>query len=300
MHRARIAFLTLLLPLAACHSSSSGSDAVGCPSGASCSEASGATRPTRADGTVDVTVPEIWPSRVAEPAPLTPDEVGLACSVLARCAGKDDAERFELLGFCVSNGDFGWAFWEQRAVPTVGKNERFTFEARAAIAHQDDCAAVLATTTPRPSPIYCEEDGCWWMDASRPLPTVTCAGDVATLSTEGQTWTRDCSHGLAQCDPGSPTGCTDRPPLGCDPKANDRCDGDVHIGCDRTGRVSFRDCARVNGTCAIQGTSAVCVPKATECDAAPTCTGNTLSLCVAGTKTTVPIASLGIAACPTP
>jgi hypothetical protein len=225
--------------------------------------------------------------------------------VLARCADENAGNRLELLSLCASGGAFGWAFWEQRAVPTIGKNERFVIEARDAIAHAGDCAEVRATTTMRPAPIYCEEDGCWWMDASRPLPTVTCTGDVATLTTVGQAWIRDCGRALAHCDPTSPTGCTDRAPLGCDSKAIDRCDGDVHVGCDHTGRVSFRDCARVGATCQMQGTSAVCVPKASDCTEPsppdmPPCDGGNVKLCIAGKSVSVPFADVGITSCTTP
>jgi hypothetical protein len=161
------------------------------------------------------------------------------------------------------------------------------------------CAQIAATLTSRPQEIDCEEDGCWWSSPTRPRPTVTCNGDVATLVTEGINTTRDCSRAFAHCDPSSATGCTDRAPVGCDPAAVDRCDGDVRIGCDHTGRVSFHDCTRYpGGHCQATSSGSQCVyDQIATCYATPTCSGDVLQLCVAGTSQNVDCKAIGMTGC---
>lgn len=297
----RSSLLALVLPLAvACSGGSSPAPPpAGCPAGATCVQAPrGPVHPLRADKTVDITVTEAWPNRAMESAPLTAAEHGLACAIWAGCVGKSDAERLTLIDAC---GNLSSEFWEERAVMAPGKNERWPYEARAAIAVKNDCAAVLALETKRPGPINCEEDGCWWTSVTSPLPVVTCAGDVATLVSAGTTYTRDCTHALATCDASSPTGCTDRAPTACDSTdAIDRCDGDVRIGCDGTGKVSFHDCARVRAKCVTTGGKSGCVAEnAGECASTGlhSCAADSVEVCVDGKKIVVPLADARVTTC---
>src|SRR6185369_3998041 len=91
------------------------------------------------------------------------------------------------------------------------KNERWSFIARAILAKKG-CGGVL-TGSKRPSGVACEEAGCF-SSAATP-PTVTCQGDVATLTTAEGTFTRDCSSSYTTCSTLSGTGCTDRPRVAC-------------------------------------------------------------------------------------
>jgi hypothetical protein len=278
---------------------------VGCPEGERCdsSQPLGPVHGLRSDGTVDVTADEAWPNRPTEPPPLSAEELAQACARLAACTPVDpdtgtvDDARRMLLALCVD--PIQAYFWEERAVPTSSKNERWTFEARAILASTGDCNAVVDTSTQRPDEIVCQEDGCWWFSLTKPIPTVTCNGDVALLATVDASFTRDCSRAFAKCDESSPTGCTDRPPVACEHPASDRCDGAVRIGCDGEGRVSFHDCGRVpGGTCGEVGDGLGCVyPTSSACTAGPQCTGDTLSLCVFGEAVNVDCKALGMAAC---
>lgn len=294
----------LLLALAAC--SSHHDDVVipptGCPAGATCESATaGPVHGTRADGSVDITAKEAWPDRPIEPAALTEAEIATACASWARCYRDPhgnavaDPDRLELLQLCL--GTFG-TFWEERAVPSTNKNERWAFEARAVIAAGSDCAAVRAIPTERPSAIVCEEVGCYWKSLTEPVPTVTCSGTVATLSTAGATYQRDCARAFATCDPSSPTGCNDRRPVACTSGAKDACDGDIRLGCDGTGRVSYHDCSRLGGTCSagacVPRDGGVCLPGAVGCD------GETVQLCAQGKLFPLSRADVGITTCDAP
>jgi hypothetical protein len=323
MHRAssRFSFLVpfaLIATLGACASSSS-------PSEQSCGERrcsagvpTGSPKGIAADKSVAVTAVEAWPNRGAEPPTLTAQELAEACALISPCksdplTGKalDDDGIAALTQACAKGKSSGDAK-EERAILQEGQNERFAFEARAVLAlpvASRDCKSIAAIATKRPSVILCQEDGCWWESPTparpaccQPVPTVTCAGDVATLVTEGLTFSRDCSRAFAKCDPKSSTGCTDRAPVGCDPAALDKCDGDVKLGCDSAGRVSFHDCARYpGGHCIVVGTDVKCQLDDDKCDltklgcdaAAP----NNLNVCVLGKTVTVDCAAIGMGAC---
>ncbi len=286
-----------------CSSSSVNSD--GCPSGEVCNSGkpTGPVHGLRADGTVDITPTEAWPNRGAEPAPLSADELAKACALLAACSdvdlskgGTEESVRQFLLGVCIDPAQS--YLWEERAVPTQKKNERWTFEARAMLAI-GGCNALAEASTPRASEIVCEEVGCWWQSSKKPVPEVSCDGQKATLSSAGTSVTRDCSHAFASCDPTSPTGCTDRAPTACQHPAKDRCDGDIRIGCDGTGRVSFHDCTRVpGGKCVVAASGAVgCSYPATCAGATGACNADVLSLCVFGTAVDVDCKALGLSGC---
>lgn len=289
--------------VAGCGSSSTNEP--GCPEGKKCSSAKpqGPIHPLRTDGTVDITPSEAWPNRATEPLPLAANEIATACSILATCsnvelkAGEDeDQVRAFLLHACLAP-----QFWEERAVPSLGKNERWTFEART-INAEKTCNALVGSTSARAKEIVCEEVGCWWQSNEKPIPTVTCNGNIATLNTEGTDIERDCSHALAVCDEDSATGCGDRAPTGCEHPAKDRCDGDVRLGCDGTGRVSFHDCSRVPGGQCVdtpnEGPECVYPADPNACSTAQLgCSGTSLTLCVLETPVVIDCTSLGFQGC---
>jgi hypothetical protein len=292
------------LLLVAC-SSTSENPKGGCPSGKVCNSGKpqGPVHGLRADGTVDITPAEAWPNRGQEQAPLSADELAQACSLLAACVdvdlskgGTEDSARQLLLAVCIKPSQS--YFWEERAVPTQGKNERWTYEARELIANKG-CNALTQSSTPRAEQIQCEEVGCWWQSSTEPIPTVSCNGNLATFVAGSTTVTRDCAAAFATCDIASPTGCTDRAPTACQHPAKDRCDGDIRIGCDGTGRVSFHDCSRVpGGKCATDATGAVgCVYPETTCSAPSGCNGDILTLCVLGQNVDVDCKALGLSGC---
>jgi hypothetical protein len=299
--------LFALLGLAAGCGSSESQNPAGCPDNEICdtSRPTGPVHGVRGDGTVDITPDESWPKRGTESAPLTPVELARACAVLAACTdvdlsngGTEQSARAFLMNACVKPGQY---FWEERAVPTAKKNERWSYEGRILATYGGDCNAVAAAATPRIDSIVCEEAGCWWKSGTVPVPTVTCDGDVATLESQAGTTTRDCSHAFAKCDPTSPTGCTDRMPTACEHPAADRCDGDIRLGCDGNGRVSFHDCGRVpGGTCTnVSGKGPSCVyPDQSTCPAQTYgCSGSTLDLCVLGAAVSIDCKSLGFTTC---
>lgn len=285
---------------------SSSTNEPGCPEGKKCSSAkpAGPIHPLRPDGTVDVTVSEVWPNREPEPAPLSADELANACAILATCSDLDlkpeddeDQVRAGLQQLCL-----GPQFWEERAVPSSGRNERWTYEARALIAAGGGCNAVIGSNSDRAKEIICEEVGCWWQSTEKPIPSVTCDGSIATLNTEGTDLARDCSHALAVCDPDSPTGCSDRAPTGCEHPAKDRCDGDVRLGCDGTGRVSFHDCSRVPGGQCVDtpndGPECVYPTDPNACSGAQLgCNGTSLTLCALETTVVIDCKSHGFLGC---
>ncbi|MGZ3419086.1 MAG: hypothetical protein ACXVEE_14540 [Polyangiales bacterium] len=251
----------------------------------------------RADGRIEVTADQAWPARASEPAALTGVELARACVALGSCLETKD-EPATLIGLCtMPDGS------EERAVPEGEKSERRSFVLRTALAG-GSCATLNSLETPRAKEIYCEEDGCWWTSSAVTPPTVTCAGDVATMKIEdGRVLTRDCSRAYQKCDTTSPTGCSDRRPVACDPAAKDRCDGNIKLGCDHAGRVSFHDCGRVaGGGCAedADGSASCVYPDAKKCNvpAASTCADATsVSVCVAGDTQKVDCTTLGFTKC---
>jgi hypothetical protein len=278
-----------------CGSSSENEE--GCPEGKTCNSGKpkGPVHPLRADGSVDITPAEAWSNRTNETAPLSASDVANACAIQAACAevepGGDEAlARAIILSSCLKPN-----FWEERAVPSIKQNERWSYEARATIAASGGgCNKLNGAKTDRLPEIVCEEVGCWWQSPEKPVPSVTCNGDVATLSTEGINEERDCSRALAACDESSPTGCTDRAPTACEHPAKDRCDGDVRLGCDGTGRVSFHDCGRVEGG---QCVGDACVYPPETCAAPNGCNGNILTLCALGQNVQVDCTALGFLSC---
>ncbi len=272
-----------------------------CPEGQVCDSSTlvGDAHGIRADGTPDVSVEQAWPNRPAEPAPPDAKELATACAAIASCidvgdvSAQEDVETRQLYqALCLDVS--GSYFWEERGVPTSGKNERWTFEA-AQILKATSCVDVLLAGTPRADEIVCEEAGCWWSSPDLPIPTVTCNGDVATLTTMGKTIVRDCSRALTTCSETSPTGCNDRAPVACEHPAKDRCDGAIRIGCDGSGKVSFHDCSRVpGGTCGTRDDGKIgCIYPSGSCDSLPSCDGSSLSLCSLGEAVAVDCQAFG-------
>ncbi len=231
---------------------------------------------------------EAWPKRATPPAPLSTAEVIDGCAALARCALTEAKERQGLVSLCIYQVEFS----AERAIPFRNLDgelfENAEYVLRCAIAAGDQCSEVDACQAQRSVDFRCEEAGC----SSDTQRDVACAGNTATITDEnGATVTRDCTTANATCDTKSPTGCTDRPFTTCgfEGKA-DRCDGNIRLGCDGAGQVSFRDCARLGGTCETD-TSGVggCVypDQSPRCDADDTypevrCEGDQLVTCVTG------------------
>ncbi|HKQ69391.1 MAG TPA: hypothetical protein VJT73_08635 [Polyangiaceae bacterium] len=256
----------------------------------------------RADGRVDVSAAEAWPNRPAEPVAPSPPSLLGACAVLAACFVPKpvdggvldvDALSANAIQSCLAPQSHGN---EERAIPEFGQNERWSFKVRDILA-KGGCAGTIASTK-LPEGVVCQEDGCWWNPALA-LPTVTCAGDVASLTTPKGTATRDCSHAFAQCNPSSPTGCSDRGPVTCQSAGNDRCDGNIKLGCDRCGLVSFHDCGVMGGRCVENPGGAACVyPETGAClPKEPTCDGKMLTACVGASPVTVDCTALGLKGC---
>jgi hypothetical protein len=177
---------------------------------------------------------------------------------------------------------------------------RWSYFARAAIIANGDCARVRAALPERPAELVCGTEGCIWRAPSR--PRVTCTGDVATLESEGSTFTRNCDFVHARCDETSATGCSDRQTHACDASVDnrDRCAGDIKLGCTVSGNISFSDCTRHGGRCAdtADQLEAFCeYPIGAECGGEPTCTGDQLSVCVLGHAITVDCPALGFNGC---
>jgi hypothetical protein len=108
-------------------------------------------------------------------------------------------------------------------------------------------------------------------------------------------------NGFGICDASSQTGCSDRLPSACMSWSGDRCDGDVRIGCDGAGKVSFHDCARIEGaTCGELADGKLgCVALAgSECASGTyTCQADAVVLCISGKKVQVPASYLGLSSC---
>jgi hypothetical protein len=251
------------------------------------------------DGRVNVSAAEAWPSRPAEPAPLTSSERLGVCAINSACFAQigdagvsSDAAQIKAIADCLDPKIYSW---EERAVPDFDQNERWSFKARSMLA-KGGCAGVL-TGSKRASGIYCEETGCRWK-GSTPA-TVTCEGTVASIAAADGTVTRDCAGSYATCSTTSGTGCTDRPLVACDRAAKDRCDGDVKLGCDGCGLVSFHDCSLLGGHCmeSPDGKAACVYSDPASCTTMPSCTGSTLTFCSGGAPATVDCAQLGLSGC---
>jgi hypothetical protein len=256
----------------------------------------------RPDGRVDVSAAEAWPNRPAEPPIVTPSELLGGCAILAACfrlqvpdAGAVDVDKqmADAIRSCVIPSSHGN---EERVIPELTQNERWSFNLRTLLAKK--ACAGLFLTTPRPPGIVCQEDGCWY-DPMMASPSVHCAGEIATLAVGGMSYTRDCSHSYTTCSESSPTGCTDRPPVTCQSAAIDRCDADIKLGCDRCGMVSFHDCGVMGGHCVENPGGASCAyPNAAQCTPMDqACAGNLLTACVGGTPVTVDCVALGLKGC---
>lgn len=259
-----VSFL-LGLPLSGCAPGNDGacSDMTDCDSSLSVTTSFGVAP----DGRIDATALEVWPERPAS-RPLTAAEIADGCALLATCP-LSSAEAG--LSTCASINPY-----EERAIPfgstfffataaasfmNGGRNasESWAFFLRDVL-DRDSCEGVSSLLTARPGEITCTEAGCWWYSTDREIPSVTCDGSVATLTTSGFSYRRDCARTYLDCDPSSPTGCTDRHPVACDPRAIERCDGEVRLGCDAYGRVTYRDCGWLEGgQCVESEQGATCV-----------------------------------------
>ncbi len=256
-------------------------------------------------GAVARSAAEAWPTAPAGVPVLTETQVASACIRSAECAlplfddcaasglcepGDTFAHSHALaamVGLCVHDTVHS----AERAIPMSGfsqRNERAEYFV-ACVESATTCSAVNACLTDRLDDIHCQEDGCRVGVSTR----VTCDGSRATLIVGTTRHTRDCALALAECDPESPTGCTDRPFSVCsdDLPAADRCDGDVRLGCDAGGQVSYRDCSRLGGTCGElpSGKQGCIYPErdfdcAFELDGWAVCDGDEMQTCVNGRR----------------
>jgi len=231
---------------------------------------------------------QAWPNKPDVPA-ITREQIAEACVLETTCAlGADPGANAPLaVELCI--GQLVWS--AERAIPLSNLwhyQERAEHFVACVLAAAGDCEAQTACRTGRDSSIHCEEDGCRNLHGSG--VSVSCDGPIATLSKPSGESTRDCSLAFAECDPASPTGCTDRQFSACPSGVSqaDRCDGNVRLGCDGAGQVSYHDCERMGGTCGTtSGGSQDCIyqPVAdAECaeTTAPSaiCSGSELSVCV--------------------
>lgn len=234
--------------------------------------------------------------------PLNADEIaGARARDLLWCTGGAFAP------FAASPAPAEWA------IPIVGSdgpegaedydsNESWGFFIRNVLEAQGDCSRIRGVLTRRDASIECYEGGCLVTEKR----TVRCNGDVAAFQETGKQ--RDCSRSEMHCSERSPTGCTDRPLVRCNAGGTDRCDGNVKLGCDSCGFVTFHDCSWDGGSCVETTDGAGCVPPASACVARSSsggltlssCSGATLSLCVAGQPVDVSCEAIGLQACVSP
>jgi hypothetical protein len=255
---------------------------------------SGGTPPNPV-GPVARTAEDAWPTVPDAVDSLDRERIVDACVTAIACAvSPEDPNRLLALDICVNQIE--WS--AERAIPMSGlvdRDERAEFYVSCVLEAVGDCNGVRACSTGRDPAIDCQEDGC--RATSSAAPEVTCDGTVATLAMEGRVTDRDCSRAFAECDPISPTGCTDRLFTACPSDADraDRCDGDIRLGCDGAGQVSYHDCSRMGGRCGTtpegnQGCIYSDQPDAgctgTEPQAAA-CDGTMLSVCVNDIRVTV-------------
>jgi hypothetical protein len=246
-------------------------------------------------GPVAKNAAEAWPERPQNVPAISAKQIAEACVLQAACIpaeeGVDRNALRSLVDLCAHDA----AFSAERAIVLSGfvqRNERAEFFVDCTL-KTTDCNATRACATERPDHIYCEEDGCRLQGSAS--YSVSCSGDIATLSAGSESVQRDCSRAFAQCSETSVTGCTDRHFSACDEigiQAGDRCDGDIRLGCDGATQVSYRDCSRLGGSCEQNGRGACVYPDAdVRCTAdkkpPPQCQGAELSLCVGHAWVTV-------------
>jgi hypothetical protein len=264
--------------------------------GAGChsSEAFSSGSPRGPVGLVAKNAAEAWPSRPGSVRVLDPADVARACVAYGECGfGREDAGLVATpVDLCVANVLFSG----ERATPlsdvVFSANERAEFFVECVLAAHT-CAERGNCLTARHEGIECQEDGC---NVRESLGSITCSGTVATFERDGVHFTRDCARALAECDPGSGSGCTDRPFTQCpsDLGKADHCDGNIRLGCDSAGQVSYHDCERLGGTCGKtpDGKVSCLYPESPECPAGhaqfDSCSGTNLSICVAGRRVTEP------------
>jgi hypothetical protein len=239
-------------------------------------------------GSVARTADEAWPTR-PDVAPITNQEIADACVARLACADLGSGQVGVAVDLCV--GQTLWA--AERAVPLSNlgsSNERAEFAVRCVLDAAGDCDVIAACISGRNPAIQCEEDGCR-ISGGRSF-SVSCAGSIATLRDGSSTIERDCARAFADCDPASPTGCTDRQFTACpsDGDRRDRCDGNIRLGCDSAGQVSYRDCERMSGTCGATADGFDCVyttPADAECGSnrlVAVCEGTHMAVCVNGER----------------
>lgn len=256
-------------------------------------------------GPVASNADEAWPDKGAQPDSLTRDDIAKACVALVGCSVTPEqvGSKEALLGMDICVAGVAWT--AERAIPMshlfMGlREERAENFVRCALDNAADCSAVELCLTTRTVSLYCEEDGCRVSEGS-PY-TVQCESDIASMTRDGMTTTRDCNRASAKCDTKSVTGCTDRHFTACAPEhigKPGRCEGNLLIGCDSGNQVSYRDCERMSGTCGVTDSGVDACLYGTEdpaCTADPpasaVCTGSNITACVNKQRITVPAASL--------
>lgn len=246
------------------------------------------TSASNAVGRVAHDAKEAFTNKPASVPVLSAKDIAAACATDVACSMSGEkttkSDRMNGVALCVEN--VTWS--AERAIPMSGfahDNERAEYFVGCVNQHANSCSSVLGCRTDRTSAVYCEEDGCRGAAGA----AVTCHGSVATLD-DGSS--RDCARAFAECDPSSPTGCTDRQFTACpaDESRADHCEGNIRLGCDRNGQVSYHDCSRMGGTCGAkadgqhgciytEGAADVGCANGTRL---PSCDGATLRVCVNG------------------
>ena len=270
-----------------------GSDAGDSPGGNGGSSGTGGGAPPI--GPVAENAEQAWPDK-PDVTQITREQIANACALEVECALVDSPSTDALIAteLCVSQ--ITWS--AERAIPMsnlLKLQERAEYRTQCVLDAGADCEAQKACSTGRDSAIHCEEDGCRITGGE--TFTVSCDGDVATLSNEDRSFSRDCARAFAKCSPESPTGCTDRLFSACPAAGSkaDRCDGDIRLGCDGAGQVSYRDCTRMGGICGTTTSGAQdCIYTdspdpacADESTLSATCESGVLSVCVTGERVSV-------------
>ncbi len=265
-----------------------------------CGQSAEEPTPASPIGPVAKDAAEAWPEQPTNVPSISAKQIAEACVLQAACIPAEEGFDRKTLRALVDLCTHDAAFSAERAIALSGfvqRNERAEFFVDCTL-KASDCDATRACATQRPDEIYCEEDGCRLRaDASY---SVSCSGDIATLSAGSETVQRDCTRAFAQCSETSATGCTDRQFSACDEvgmKTGDRCDGNIRLGCDGANQVSFRDCSRLGGSCEQNGAGACVYPDVdarctSDEKAASQCQGDQLSLCVGHAWVTVTAAAV--------